>query len=147
MAGPSTSASQVPGQWASRKRVVRKHNPELMAELVQMIRSGKMTLADAARKYNIPRPTLSDKVRGRTPIATDKQSRRVLTPEEEEELVVWCLEQASSGSMPTVAQFMKQVNQYLQNHGRNSLANSKEWLRSFLRRHHELASSGITLSP
>lgn len=128
------------------KRIIRKHNPELMAELVEKIRAGEITLADAARKYNIPRPTLSDKVRGRTPIEKKRQNRRVLDPEEEEELVVWCLEQASAGTVPTTAQFMERVNQYLANHGRNSLANCKEWLKSFVRRHTELVSSGITFS-
>lgn len=126
------------------KRVVRKHDPLLMAELVQKIRAGTMTLADASRQYNIPRPTLSDKVRGRTPITKDKQNRRVLDPEEEEELVVWCLERASQGDMPCMADFMKELDRYLVNHGRNSLANSKEWTKSFLRRHPELTDSGIT---
>lgn len=126
------------------KRVIRKHNPELIAELVEKIKAGDITLADAARKYNIPRPTLSDKVRGRTPITKCRQNRRVLDPEEEEALVVWCLEQASGGQMPSTAEFMVQVNQYLSKHGRSSLANSKEWLKSFVRRHNELSNSGIT---
>lgn len=95
--------------------------------------------ATAAKTYGIPRTTLLDKLKGRTPLARKMGPRTILTSEEELDLEIWILELAKRGFLVTKEQLIDSVAKLIVELKRpNSFTEGRpgqKWYSSFLRRH------------
>lgn len=64
-----------------------KYTEEQLQNAVEAVKSGGMSLRKAACQYNIPRGTLFDKVKGRTPLKRKFGRDPYLTESEEKAIV------------------------------------------------------------
>ena len=72
-------------------------------------------LREAARKYNIPRQTMADRILGRKTNSEAKESKQRLSPDLEKKLVGFILKQESIGSALTHAQIRSLAGKILKN--------------------------------
>ena len=71
------------------------HDPQVINEAVDAVRSKKMSLRGASKHFGISLTTLFDKVKGKR--GAVKTPRYLLTCEEEEKLVNWLVQMAEVG--------------------------------------------------
>ena len=88
----------------------------------------------AARKFNIPYPTLRGRLSGRLPHAVAHQDQQRLSMVQEDELADWILFQASLGNGPTHTQ-IKDLAQRITIERGDGLKIGNRWIRQFLNRH------------
>ena len=69
----------------------RKWTDDAMVAALNDVKNGKTSIRAAATKYDIPHQTVRDYVTGRSAIGMRPGRKPVLKPEEEEALVVWCV--------------------------------------------------------
>ncbi|XP_041484968.1 uncharacterized protein LOC121431456 [Lytechinus variegatus] len=124
---------------SSQKNIVRAY---------KAAKEGKMSIREAAMKYNIPKSTLIDKVKGKTPLECKKGPKAVLSAKEEKSLVDWGVKMAGIGyncirqqTMYTVKTIMdkdeKEGRGRRKRFGDNNLPGKDWWLR-FCERHLKL---------
>ncbi|KAK9539464.1 hypothetical protein VZT92_004570 [Zoarces viviparus] len=80
-----------------RKRETRKWTQEAMAQALQEVKAGRLTLRQAAQQFGVPKSSLSDRVSGRVSSDCVYGQRTLLTLEDEDSLVEYCLYSASHG--------------------------------------------------
>ncbi|XP_055373588.1 uncharacterized protein LOC129606961 isoform X2 [Condylostylus longicornis] len=103
------------------------------------IRNNKISIRAAAEKYGIPRSTLHDKLKGKTPEGpTTRGPDPVLTKDEELQIAEWCGKLSKCGFPLQVDDLLNTVEQILKHTGRaNPFKNGRPgrtWLRGFFRR-------------
>lgn len=90
-----------------------------MLAAVNAVRNGKLSIRASATKYDIPHQTVRDYVTGRSTIGMHPGRKPVLTPEEEQALVEWCLEMNRIGYGRTKAELLSTVKKIFDKEGRN----------------------------
>src|SRR5205814_10212708 len=100
-------------------------------------------LREAARKYNIPRQTMADRILGRKTNSEAKESKQRLSPDLEKKLVGFILKQESIGSALTHAQIRSLAGKILKNGG-DSMPIGRHWLEGFFRRNPEIKTKRAT---
>ena len=75
----------------------RQWSNENMLMAMNDVKEGKLTAYTAAKKYNVPRRTLDDRLKGRVQHGTNPGPSTVLTKEEEANLVAYLLHTAQHG--------------------------------------------------
>lgn len=75
----------------------RQWSNESMLTAMNDVNEGKLTTYAAAKKYDIPRRTLDDRLKGRVKHGTNPGPSTVLTSEEEAGLVAYLLYMAKHG--------------------------------------------------
>lgn len=97
------------------------------------------SVAEAARKYKIPRTTLSSKHHNIYPVDTRKGPQSVLTYEEEMQLEKWILHIGDMGFPPNKRQLLDSVQRLIKTLNKETPFTNgrpgRKWYRAFLRRH------------
>lgn len=115
---------------------------EMMCQAMEAA-SNSMTLSEAARKFGVPKSTLSLKLRCFTPVECKKGPSTILNNDEENEIVNWIIFCAERGFPVTKNHLFDCVQNYLiRNKKKNPFKNNrpgKHWYNAFMRRHPSLA--------
>ena len=125
-------------------RILGKHDRSNIIKAIGDIRGG-VSLREAAKVYGIPRSTLNDKLRGKTPIETTQGPSPILTTEEEDMLVEWAKTMNAIGYGRTKNDVLDKVQEIIQSsepHRKNPFKGGrpgKDWWKGFLRRHPRLS--------
>jgi hypothetical protein len=93
----------------------------------------------AAKAYNIPQATFSKRVRGTQNSQTSHVYQQRLTPEQEEFLVQWILEEDARAFPPSHARAREMANRILRMNGDHRPV-GKHWMAAFLKRNPRVAS-------
>jgi hypothetical protein len=93
----------------------------------------------AARAYGLPESTLRDRINGATNYATSHHHQQRLTPDQEDYLVTWILEEDARGYPPSHPRAREMANRILRMNGEQTSV-GKQWLSHFLKRNPRVAS-------
>lgn len=97
------------------------------------------SIAEAARKHNIPRTTLSSKHNNVYPVDTKKGPASVLSELEEKQLEIWILYIGDMGFPPTKSLLLDSVQQIVKAQNKETPFTNgrpgRKWYNAFLRRH------------
>ncbi|OWY56620.1 CENP-B protein [Alternaria alternata] len=93
----------------------------------------------AAKAYNIPRSTLAARLRGTRTRQFSHEYQQRLTPQQEEFLVQWILEEDARAFPPSHARAREMANRILRMNGDNNPV-GKRWISFFLKRNTRVAS-------
>lgn len=119
------------------------YNDEDMKKAIDAVKKGS-PIATAAKTFEVPRMTLSDKCKGKTPIQRKMGPPSILSETEEQHLVRWICHLGSRGFPVTSCQLLDSVQMLLKSQNKtNPFANNRpgrHWLEAFQRRHPELAT-------
>nr|XP_054764527.1 uncharacterized protein LOC129271180 isoform X2 [Lytechinus pictus] len=128
------------------KRVKKRrvgYSQEDMELAVRMVKKKEMTLRAAAKKFNVPRSTLHDKVFGRTAVKCKFGRASFLTAAEEALLSNWVLQMSRVSQCPSKKDIIQVVKKILDDDGRETPFKNNQpgekWFNLFLKRHPELA--------
>lgn len=115
-----------------------KYSVENMLKAIEAVNNGS-SIKRAAKSFNVPRTTLSDKVRGKTPIDRKMGPQSILSPAEENILEDWILHLASRRFPVTRDQLLDSVQALIKKLGKpNPFTNNRpgrHWYDAFLKRH------------
>ena len=119
----------------------RKYDVELVDQAANVVKSGGLSLGEAARRYQIPKTTLHDCIKKRYS-STHIGVKCVLAPSEEKRIADWALHMSKIGHGRTRQELAGVVKKIIDEDGRaNPFLNNKpgrQWLRGFFNRHPEL---------
>ncbi|XP_041475543.1 uncharacterized protein LOC121424034 isoform X2 [Lytechinus variegatus] len=119
------------------------YSQEDMELAVRMVKKKEMTLRAAAKKFNVPRSTLHDKVLGRTAVNCKFGMASFLTAAEETLLSNWVQQMSRIGQCPAKKDIIQVVKKILDDDGRETPFKNNQpgerWFNLFLKRHPELA--------
>ncbi|XP_063962417.1 uncharacterized protein LOC129271180 isoform X2 [Lytechinus pictus] len=125
-----------------KKRCVA-YSQEDIEEAVRLVKQKEMALRAAAKKFNIPRSTLHDKVFGRTAVKCKFGRASFLTAAEEALLSNWVLQMSRVSQCPSKKDIIQVVKRILDDDGRETPFKNNQpgekWFNLFLKRHPELA--------
>jgi hypothetical protein len=93
----------------------------------------------AAKAYGVPRTTFQDRLKGKPNRATAHQHQQRLSPEQEEFLVQWILDEDARACPPSHARAREMATQILRMNGDYDPI-GKLWLLHFIRRNPRVAS-------
>lgn len=103
-----------------KKRVISYKGTDLEQALFE-IRQNKLPIRAAARRFNVPRTTLQDRIHNRTSDNLGKFGPcPVLSAEEENKLKNWLVNLAKCGFPQTCENLLKTVQDILQEDGRKT---------------------------
>lgn len=124
-----------------RKRVTtrRKWTKEAMEQAILEVQAGRSTTRHAAKQFGIPKSSLRDRLCGRVAADVVKgQHQQLLTPEDENSLVEYCLYAASHGcpqrKFQVVAKALAIYN--FRNPDKPRTVLGQTWWINFRERHH-----------
>jgi hypothetical protein len=117
---------------ASREDVIQSAIADLNA-------GGYKSQRAACEAYNIPRSTLRHRMAGSLPHATAHQQQQRLTPEQEEFLVNWIIDEDTRAQPPSHARVREMALRILQMNGDQSPL-GQIWVSNFLRRNPRVRS-------
>lgn len=125
-----------------KKRPFFQYSEERMETAIAACRNG-MPFSTAAKMYEVPRSTLKNKVKGRTPVARKMGPPSVLSKAEENALVKWITEISNRGFSPHKDDLLITVQKIMRNTNRqNPFINDKpgrKWLDAFFKRNPSLS--------
>ena len=108
-----------------------------MSKAVKAVLQGGISVQKTSELYNFPRSTLADRVNGHVLPGVKSGPPKLLTDEEEEELVSFLCRLSDIGYPKTRKQVVDLVNQLAISRGHKAL--SLSWWDSFKRRHSHLS--------
>jgi Tc5 transposase DNA-binding domain/helix-turn-helix, Psq domain len=117
---------------------------QLIESALDDIRQGRTSQSAAAKKYGIPRTTLSDRVHGATSKKDSKTQCQRLSPDQEAFLADWCLHEEATGRAPSRRQIASFAQLILAEGGDHEPLGAR-WIDRFLRRHEAIHTKGSTL--
>lgn len=99
----------------------------------------KKPIRMAAKKFGVPRITLTNKVKGKSPMERKMDPASILTPEEEQTICDWVQNTAKASFPVTTEQLIVSVEKYLKEMKRpcdlfKSGRPGRTWLKAFIRR-------------
>ena len=89
------------GAESDGKRLREKWSDDSMLAAMEAVRTSKMSISVAANRFNVPRKTLDDRLKGRVQHGTHPGVSTVLTVQEENSLVNYLLHMAQCGFLLT----------------------------------------------
>ncbi|XP_041475657.1 uncharacterized protein LOC121424124 [Lytechinus variegatus] len=120
-----------------------RYSQEDMELAIRTVKEKEMTLRAAAKKFNVPRSTLHDKVLGRTPVQCNTGRAPFLTAAEETLLSNWVLQTSRIGQCPSEKDIIQVVKEIIDDDGRETPFKNNQpdekLFNLFLKRHPELA--------
>lgn len=118
--------------------MARKYGDDDVYLALEEIQMGS-SISKSARKYGIPRSTLSEKLSGRRPPERRMGPATILSREEEMSLVTWILGLSDAGFPITKDQLLDTVQMILKKEKRDSAfvdnRPGRKWYESFRKRH------------
>lgn len=119
-----------------------QYTEEAMMKAVNAVNNG-VSVRRAAIMFGVPRVTLLDKVRGRSPAIRKMGPSTILTEGEENKLVQWMLSLGKAGFPVTKSQLLNSVSVLTKKLGRNTPFKQgqpgRHWYESFLKRHRNIS--------
>ena len=103
-----------------------------MAQAIRAVSQGSMSVRKASELYNIPWSTIADRVNGRVLPGARSGPPKILTDEEEEELVSFLCRLSDIGYPKTRKEVVELVNQIAISRGHEKI--SMLWWESFRKR-------------
>ena len=98
------------------------------------LESGKYTsIRQAAKAYDVPRPTLANRQNGKPPRSVAHEQQQRLTPAQEEFLTEWILEQDLQGYAPSHTRVREMAARILRMNG-DVEPLGKAWVLKYIRR-------------
>jgi helix-turn-helix, Psq domain./Tc5 transposase DNA-binding domain. len=132
-----------PKSLKSRKGCAKLKYPEESMNLALEAMAAGLSAKSAARQYGVPRTTLTDKFKGKTPPGRRMGPSPVLTDTEELQIVQWLLNMNSAGFPVTKNILVETVSKLIIQLGRqNSFKDNvpgRSWFKSFMKRHPNLS--------
>lgn len=123
------------------KKSEKSWTPEMMYEVIEAA-GNSMTLSEAARRFGVPKSTLSLNSRCFTPIDCKKRPSTILSSEEESNIENWIIYCADRGFPVTKNHLFDCIQDYLvRNKKKNPFKNNrpgKHWYNAFMQRHPSL---------
>lgn len=99
------------------------------------------SIREVARRFNVPRSTLSTRLNGIQHRAISRANSHKLTDTEEESLQKWIFSMDARGSAPRPSMVQEMANVLLSHRGINpSSAVGKNWVTNYIKRHPNLSS-------
>jgi hypothetical protein len=97
------------------------------------------TISEAARRFEVPRTTLRDRLHGKTFRSETRANNHKLTQTEEESLLRWILSMDLRGAAPRPTAVGEMANLLLAKRGETPIQTvGKLWVSNFVKRHDEL---------
>ncbi|PIK37236.1 hypothetical protein BSL78_25928 [Apostichopus japonicus] len=120
-------------------RVIGRYTQEAVNRAVAQIQKGEISFKGASKLYSIPRSTLQDKVKGRSPVVAKSGPSATLTQAEENALVEYIMKMSKIGYGLTKSQLFDEVESIIKEDGRpNPFKDDRpgrDWYMRFLKRH------------
>lgn len=118
----------------------RNNYPEdNMKNAIKAVKNSGMSIRGAATKFKVPRMTLSDKCKGKTPLARKMGPPTILEEDEENNLVKWILHLGENGFPVSKDHLLDSVQMLVKNRKRETPFTDdrpgKHWYKAFLKRH------------
>ena len=120
-----------------------KHDPQKIVNAMEAVESGSMNVTEASKVFDIPRQTLSDRIKGKYTKAGGSRKRE-LTKDEERILIDYCIFITKCShplTVPVVKAFpwaiVRKSNRPSRFHATNGL--SWKWWQGFKKRHPEIS--------
>lgn len=122
----------------SKNKKEKSYSSDALEKAVKLVQDKEMTAYAAAKSFTIPITSLRDKLHGKHPGSTGRNT--VLTPEEEVELVDWLIECAEMGDPKMKWEILNAAAEIvkLRNDPKRSFKNdlpTVQWLNGLLQRH------------
>ena len=114
-----------------------KYDPQVLEQAIDAVKTKRLSLRAASKFYNIKLTTLSDKVKGKTPLVPS--SRTLLTEDEEQRLVKYILEMAEVGFGQSTDDIRAKCKTILDLRGAKRDLPCYAWVYGFMKRHPELS--------
>ncbi|XP_071381368.1 uncharacterized protein [Centroberyx affinis] len=130
-------------QIKKRERKTRKWTPEAMEQAKQEVEAGRLTCRQAAKRFGVPKSSLSDRVSGRVASGCVHGQRPLLAPEDENSLVEYCLYSASHGfplTKPQILAHALAIHNYRHPNNRKTAVGQTWWINFRERHHHRLTA-------
>lgn len=129
-----------PKRTQSSQKYIEQEGRILLA--VEAIKKQEITaIAEAARRFNIPRTTLRDRLSGHQNRTEKRANNHKLNKNEENSLVQWVLSMDLRGAAPRPATVQEMANLLLAKRGETPPQTvGKNWVTNFVKRYPELAS-------
>ena len=130
-------------QLRKRERKTMKWTPEAMEQAIQEVGAGRLSLQQAAVRFGVPKSSLSDRVSGRVASGCANVQRQLLTPEDENSLVEYCLYSASHGfplTKPQVLAHALAIYNQRHPHAPKTVLGQTWWINFRERHHHRLTA-------
>ena len=137
----------------------KRYSDKTLQHAVDMVQNGCLSLRQAASSFQIPKSTLSNKVKGKTSVGCRPVPATVLTSTEETMLANWAIHMAKIGFGRTREELLDKVQEILKEDGRENPFTDdkpgKDWYYGFLKRHpsiserapQQLANERAVISP
>ncbi|GFR59272.1 tigger transposable element-derived protein 6-like protein [Elysia marginata] len=117
------------------KNIRKKYEQADMDAALDAVRTKRMSICEAVRRYSVPKTTLIDKIKE----AEKPQPRTILTNEEEEKLIAMLIDCARKGDGKTKDQLCNIVQSIVIGEGRETPFRDGKpgytWYRNFMARH------------
>lgn len=114
-----------------------------MSSAFEAVRSGRLSVSSAAKEYNVPRMTLSDRVNGKIPLNAKMGVKTALTTDEESALCSYISYMANRGFPLSIQQLMGFAWCIAKERGREHVFTksgpSRKWWQGFKKRHPDLS--------
>lgn len=120
----------------------KDYTPQQMGWAIEAVKKG-FKISEAAKKFNVPRITLYNKVTGKSPIECSMGPRTILSKEEEYILEIWIKEMLDKHIPVTKEDLMDSVKRIIVDKNQETPFKDnrpgKKWYSSFLKRHPTIA--------
>ncbi|GBP41995.1 hypothetical protein EVAR_33799_1 [Eumeta japonica] len=127
----------------------KNYTLQQMGWVIKAVRKG-LKISEAAKKFNVPRITLHNKVTGKSPIECPMVPSTILSKEEENILEIWIKEILDKHIPVTKEDLMDSVQRIIVDKNQETLSKNnrpgKKWYSSFLKRRPTIAEP-IATSP
>ncbi|KMQ88832.1 tigger transposable element-derived protein 6-like protein, partial [Lasius niger] len=121
-----------------------KYTTDQMREALKAVKTGGISVRSASIKYNVPRTTLSDKLKNKVPEERKMGPETVLSAIEEEQLIRWIIVLGKAGFPVTKDHLLDSVKMLITKVGRETpFTNNRpgrHWYQAFMRRHPEIST-------
>ena len=121
----------------SRSKKFKKWSEDIMEKAINAVINDGVLIRHAAEDYGIPKSTLGDRISGRILPGSSSGPRKLLTTEEEEDLVAFLRRCAAIGYPKSRKDLMELVQRILEGKGIEHQV-SNGWWRAFCKRNPNL---------
>lgn len=120
----------------------KDYTPQQMNWAIEAVKKG-LKISEAAKKFNVPRITLHNKITGKSPIECSMGPSTILSKEEENILEIWIKEMLDKHIPVTKEDLMDSVQRIIVDKNQETPFKDnrpgKKWYTSFLKRHPTIA--------
>ncbi|CAG9811806.1 unnamed protein product [Chironomus riparius] len=128
-----------------------KYDKEDLLEAVQMVRTKKLSLHNAAKQYNVPKTTILNYVTNGDREHSKRGVEPALKPEEEQQILTWLLDGSDLGVPRTKKDLIQAAIDVLKINNRPNVFKNRDpthhWIKTFTNRHKSCVRLRNSTSP